>query len=81
MMNDINPYKKHLDIRHLIHEDYKFAAMDWDKSWWVYTHKPNCIDDMWDAKEGRSEKVVARAVEVLDWRDSLSELDFSLEDE
>ena len=58
-----------------------FAAMDWNHEWFCYAKEPKCIDDMWDAKEGRSEKVVARAVEVLYWRDSLSELDFSLEDE
>jgi len=79
-MIDINPFKKQLDVRHLIHEDYKFAAMDWDRSWWVFTHKPNCVDDMWDAKDGRSEKVVDKAVEIEDWRSSLIELEYSIED-
>ena len=79
-MLDVNPFKKQLDVRHLIHEDYKFAAMDWDRTWWVFTHKPNCIDDMWDSKEGRSEKIVERAVETTDWRSSLVELETFIED-
>jgi hypothetical protein len=71
---DINPFKKQLDVRHLIHEEYNYAAMDWDRTWWVYTHKPNCVDDMWDSKEGRSELVANLAVDKIDWRSSLIEL-------
>ena len=79
-MIDINPFKKTFDARHLVHEDFKFAAMDWDRTVWVYTHKPTCVDDMWDAKEGRSEKIVDRAVETSDWRSSLVELETFIED-
>ena len=74
-MIDINPFKKQIDVRHLVHEDYKYAAMDWDRTVWVYTHKPTCVDDMWDAKEGRSEKIVDRAGETSDWRRSLVEVE------
>ena len=79
-MIHINPFKKTFDARHLVHEDFKFAAMDWDRTWWVFTHKPTCVDDMWDAKEGRSEKIVDRAVETSDWRSSLVELETFIED-
>ena len=79
-MIDINPFKKQIDVRHLVHEDYKYAAMDWDRTVWVYTHKRTCVDDMWDAKEGRSEKIVDRAVETSDWRSSLVELENFIED-
>ncbi len=79
-MIDINPFKKQIDVRHLVHEDYKYAAMDWDRTVWVYTHKPTCVDDMWDAKDGRSEKIVDRAVEISDWRSSLVELETFIED-
>ena len=79
-MIDINPFKKQIDVRHLVHEDYKYAAMDWDRTFLVYTHKPTCVDDMWDAKEGRSEKIVDRAVETSDWRSSLVELETFIED-
>ena len=79
-MIDINPFKKTFDARHLVHEDFKFAAMDWDRTWWVFTHKPTCVDDMWDSKEGRSEKIVDRAVETPDWRSSLVELETYIED-
>ena len=79
-MIDINPFKKTFDARHLVHEDFKFAAMDWDRTWWVFTHKPTCVDDMWDSKEGRSEKIVDRAVETTDLRSSLVELETYIED-
>ena len=79
-MIDINPFKKQIDVRHLVHEDYKYAAMDWDRTVWVYTHKPTCVADMWDAKEGRSENIVDRAVETSDWRSSLVELETFIED-
>jgi hypothetical protein len=71
---DIDSFKKQLEVHHLIHEDYKYAAMDWDRTWWVYTHKPNCVDDMWDSKEGRSEKIANRAIDKIDWRSSLVEV-------
>ena len=54
--------------------------MDWDRTWWVFTHKPTFVDDMWDYKEGRSEKIVDRAVETTDWRSSLVELETYIED-
>ena len=60
-MIDINPFKKTFDARHLVHEDFKFADMDLRiEQWWVYfiTHKPTCVDDMWDSKEGRSKKLL-----------------------
>ena len=74
-MIDINPFKKQLDVRHLIHEDYKYAAMDWDRTWWVFTHKPNCVDDMWDVKDGHFMRLFLPPTEEIDWRKSLMQVE------
>ena len=58
----------------------KYAAMDKNRKWYAFEQKPDCVDDMWDAKEGRSEKIVDRAVETSDWRSSLVELETFIED-
>ena len=51
----------------------KYAAMDKNRKWYAFEQKPDCVDDMWDVKDGDFIRLHTLPVRTVRYQESLVE--------
>jgi hypothetical protein len=58
-------------IKRLKKHNMKYAAMDYDRKWYIFENEPNWVDGSWDVKTGEVMKINIPDHDYIDNRKSL----------